>query len=275
MKRTTFIAPVESMRGNLSGKQDLRYANENNKAFDAPEGRQYAKNYRASYIGARRAADGLTYFAVKTKSATKIDADSLKKMAAFGATGSMVGSIFRQKSNALFESLLRIYGAQKIQGILPENATMREFLSTAIYSALLNFQEKINFYAKVGTTELAVEILNPFMNSAQTTGAEIPAKIIQKFLLQLKPDAVKIPVQGTKLEIMGSDAETFANLIANDALNVLQLHAVEGILVSGVYGDVQLLVSKTSAVDQPSNLNVDDDIVPVEGAYYYLGDVVE
>ena len=46
MKRIEFIAPVESMRGNLSGNQSLEYALNNNPAYDAPDGVQYARNYQ-------------------------------------------------------------------------------------------------------------------------------------------------------------------------------------------------------------------------------------
>lgn len=38
MKRIEFIAPVEAMRGNLSGKQDLLYVENDNKAYEGPVG---------------------------------------------------------------------------------------------------------------------------------------------------------------------------------------------------------------------------------------------
>lgn len=84
MKRIEFIAPVEAIRGNMSGKQTLLYAENNNPAFDAPDGVQYARNYKPRYIGHRRAKDGLVYFSVKRKAATKIDATSKITMAALG-----------------------------------------------------------------------------------------------------------------------------------------------------------------------------------------------
>ena len=84
MKRIEFIAPVEAIRGNMSGKQTLLYAENNNPAFDAPEGVQYALNYTPRYIGYRRAKDGKVYFSVKRKAATKIDASSKITMAALG-----------------------------------------------------------------------------------------------------------------------------------------------------------------------------------------------
>lgn len=92
MKRIEFIAPVESMRGNLGSKQDLRYAENDNKAFDAPDGRQYARNYQTRYVGAKRASDGLKIFQVKTKAATNLSALTRKNMSVLGGTGAIIGA---------------------------------------------------------------------------------------------------------------------------------------------------------------------------------------
>lgn len=85
MKRIEFIAPVEALRGNMSGSQKLVYAENDNPAYDAPDGRQYARNYKPRYIGFRRAKDGAVYFGVKKKSATKINKVSKVTMAALGS----------------------------------------------------------------------------------------------------------------------------------------------------------------------------------------------
>ena len=92
MKRIEFIAPVESMRGNLGSKQDLRYAENDNKAFEAPDGRQYARNYQTRYVGAKRASDGLKIFQVKTKAATNLSVLTRKNMSVLGGTGAIVGA---------------------------------------------------------------------------------------------------------------------------------------------------------------------------------------
>ena len=87
-KRIEFIAPVDSMRGNLSGSQDLVYAANDNKAYESPANQvNYAKNYRTSYVGAKRASDGLKFFGVKTKTATHTTQAAMTAMALMGATG--------------------------------------------------------------------------------------------------------------------------------------------------------------------------------------------
>lgn len=69
-RRIEFLAPVEAMRGNLSGKQALKYPTKNNSAWDAPsDKRSYSTNYNTRYIGAKKASNGLKYFAVKQRAA--------------------------------------------------------------------------------------------------------------------------------------------------------------------------------------------------------------
>lgn len=103
MKRIEFIAPVEAMRGNLSGNQDLKYPTQNNKAFESPEGSvNYARNYSTRFIGAKRASDGLKYFAVKTKTATHITRKSLLAMAVLGGAGAIYAVIVGNKNSELY-----------------------------------------------------------------------------------------------------------------------------------------------------------------------------
>ena len=65
MRRIEFIAPVASMRGNLSGSQELKYP-DNVPAWYAETGAD-AENYVPRYVGAKRSRDGHTYFAVKKR----------------------------------------------------------------------------------------------------------------------------------------------------------------------------------------------------------------
>ena len=95
MKRIEFTPGIEAMRGSFSPKQRLLYAENNNPAFDAPLGRQYARNYQPTFVGAKRSATGLKYFYMKTKSATLISAASKKRMAVTGGAGAIFADIQR------------------------------------------------------------------------------------------------------------------------------------------------------------------------------------
>lgn len=268
MKRTSFIAPVEAMRGNLSGKQDLRYANENNKAFDAPEGRQYARNYRASYIGARRAKDGLTYFTVKTKSATKIDADSLLRMACLGATGAVVGSILRQKKGTFFTDLLRIYGAQQIQGIVSQETSFRKWLFTNIYLAFNTKAPAAEFKAVVGTTTVRQIVANPFIGNVQTSGAEISKEILAKFWVVLGNINLKYKIKGTDLEVLVRSNDVWEDVVGRP-YDILNLSIGDNDLMYLGLG-YALNVSKTQDIEEPHTLGKMEECELVEGAYLFI-----
>ena len=94
MRRITYIEAIESIQGQLGTRQDLRYANSNNKAWYSPVGgRQSARNYNVRFIGMRRTIDGRNYYAVKKKSTFKNTQVTRLSCAYMGATASVVNSI--------------------------------------------------------------------------------------------------------------------------------------------------------------------------------------
>lgn len=119
MKRIEFIAPVESMRGNLSGAQALEYAENNNPAYEAPNGVQYARNYQPRFIGAKRGADGLKYFAVRTKTATNLKPSTRRAMAIVGVTAAIRSALMKYNA-ADYATMQQAFEYIKAQGLLPE-----------------------------------------------------------------------------------------------------------------------------------------------------------
>lgn len=120
MKRIEFIAPVESMRGNLSGNQSLEYARNNNPAYEAPNGVQYARNYQPRFIGAKRGSDGLKYFAVRTKSATNLKPTTRRAMAIVGVTAAIRSALMLAHA-ADYAKMQQAFDYLKAQGRLPES----------------------------------------------------------------------------------------------------------------------------------------------------------
>lgn len=112
MRRIEFLAPVESMRGNLSGDQVLEYPADNNAAYFAPDNkRSYARNYGTRYIGAKRASTNLKYFNVRTRSAVLNSPEAKLQQAAFGAAR----IIFRELSLAsgeVYAVFMKIYAKE-------------------------------------------------------------------------------------------------------------------------------------------------------------------
>lgn len=195
MKRIEFIAPVEAMRGNLSGSQVLEYPEQNNAAFDAPAGkRSYARNYQSRFIGAKRASDGLKYFQVRTKSAIGLTAKSKMAMALLGATGAIRAAL---KKMSAWDNIVANYEIAKAAG--QTNAkSVAKWVYDAIYETLKVKGAVINFAVTGGT---ATRFKNPFVKSAGATASDIdnvPSYILIKFWSQLANNPIAFTIDGMK-----------------------------------------------------------------------------
>lgn len=187
MRRITFIAPVDAIQGNLSGTQDLRYALNNNKAFESPAGQKnFAKNYQTRYIGARRASDGLKYFAVKTKSCTHTTQTAMIVMALLGGTGAMYAACIKNKASELYTKLVASYENRS-----PEHAneSMRKWFAGIVGRQL---------YAQGVTIGLSSQLSlnNPWYHGTTSGSLDVPVstKIKAKFLPQLGVNCIKFMV---------------------------------------------------------------------------------
>lgn len=275
-KRISTIAPVEQLRGNLSGKQTLKYNDNNNSAFEAPDGKQYAVNYRKSYIGCQRASDGLNYFYVKTKNCVNVTAEAKKRMAVSGGTFAIVASIFRQKAT-IFLNLATILAYSKLNGIVEQGTTLRKFISEPIMNMLAHNIERVTFSVtpKGYPAPITATIENPWgeLEAVQTAGAEISDKIIQKFWLQLFDGALAYKVGGASEKLLTAKDITFGELV-NSHINTFELRDNgDGFMYSEKYQRV-LNVTKSQAVDTPFTVGVNDETELYEGAEYYLSNEV-
>lgn len=237
MRRIEFIAPVEAMRGNLSGSQKLEYALNNNPAFDAPLGRQYAKNYQPRFIGAKRASDGHKYFGLRTKSATLITVASRKRMAVLGGCGSMIGIILTSISLGGSRDKLEQSWQWEIQNV-PSQAgkTFRKFLTDKLYQMLNVGLPAAEFY----TAGPVYSVLNPwcYNQSFSTTDptvivVSVPNDILVKFWLQLCCDEDYGFTNVTPIYFYVDGAQGIAvstmlfNFLVGSRLNVLNLTTEE------------------------------------------------
>lgn len=180
MKRIEFIAPVASMRGNLGSKQTLQYAENNNPAFDAPTGRQYAKNYEPRFIGAKRSKDGLNYFSVKTKTATLIDSASLLRMALLGAAAAWYNTALKSvELNTAMQLFWR-----SVKHSYP-TYNFRKLMMEMFRKCLQAHEENVAFTVS-GSTTLAA---NPWYVGATGVAVPIPQDVLVKFWIQLGTDA--------------------------------------------------------------------------------------
>ena len=221
MKKIEFIAPVEAMRGNLSGSQTLLYATRNNPAWDAPEGDQAAKNYTPRYVGAKRARGGLKYFAVRKSSVTKITSKTRQIMALLAGSAACFLSASK---NLMLLSGLQI--AFQIERQTDPSLTWRKWLQGLLYEMLANKQG----YVTVTTPNSTYKIGNPWVapgaGVTDVTPLTIPQDILVKFWTQLAVDGFNfelVVAGGRRVKGIAYSGLNWETLIQSDTLNVLGL----------------------------------------------------
>lgn len=167
-----FIAPVEAMRGDLSGGQKLRYgANGDSDAFTNPGS---AKNYSAKYIGNRSTLFGRNRkgFSLKRRSTF---ASASKEPAAF--LGGAASFAYHAKGTlAIAAQLMDVYDAARAAG-KTYGMNMRGWLTKTVYPQLVAKQATIT----VAEGSLSVSMKNPWVSGGTGTEVTVPANIVTKF----------------------------------------------------------------------------------------------
>lgn len=216
MKKIEFIAPVEAMRGKLSGNQTLLYAENDNPAFESPKGqRNYARNYRPSFIGAKVSSTGKVYFAVKTKSAVHMTEKAIKAMALQGATGALVGALLASKSAQPYRTA---YAAYLLALEKDQRLTFRKYVSDKVRAALIAKSANVAWTEQ----EVSVSFKNPWYNGSMTEGAKVSNDVLVKFWKVLTSNGIEFAVDGLKGIAKAND--TFDDLMGSD-YNVLGISA--------------------------------------------------
>lgn len=185
MKTVKWLEPFAGMTGNVTGAQELVYPTKDNKAWEAPEGKNYAQNYTSRYIVYQRKSDGRYYFGVKKKTAVRINADTKMTMAVLGGFGAIYAAIM--KDNSLKTALTNLYLPQSAAGAF--SGTFREFCAERIMPMLQNRQVAAAFPAYTmpgGIVVPSVTIRSPWFETA-VIGSEvtISKNIVVKFWTEL------------------------------------------------------------------------------------------
>lgn len=262
MKRIEFIAPVEAMRGNLSGTQTLVYAKKNNPAWDAPEGKSYARNYKPRFIGAKRAATGATTFQTKVRSAIN---NSTKVKVAQAVLGSMPMLQNGVESNLTINGdLYACYEAskQKKQGY-----SLRKYFIEKVQSQLSRGASTISIVERSGRITITCSFANPYIkpgiSQAETIGFEV--EIVDKFFDQLS-NGFRFKVQGVGDGMAFSGWKFYDYIISQ--YNTLGLNT--NVSEEVVLGDMKLKYIKPEA---PTTEVVVDNADIINANYtYFLGE---
>lgn len=225
MKRIEFIAPVEALRGNMSGSQTLFYATNDNPAYDAPEGRQYARNYKPRYIGFRRAKDGAVYFGVKRKSATKIDKAAKITMAALGTIQDLKNT-FKDDSikitvggiqGTYWGYITLAYQTAINDGSIDPSISLDKWIDGLLIDMMRYRQDSIKLYVVTNPlvgTRYNFDIPNPYTSPSEPT---LP--IAQRNFIKFNPalttygEAPVIYINGMPVVYAGEDSETWSEML--------------------------------------------------------------
>ena len=161
--------PIDYIRGNISGRQDLKYGGGDAYALPA-NSRVSADSYQPRMIARvlRKRLYNIKYFQVRTRTTINMSAATRLNMALMGGTGALVGSLLSDKTSAIYQSCL---------SLVPKGKTLRGFISPIIRAGLA---------AKNATIEVGsgVEIVNPWVSSA-TPNVPVTQDIIDKFASEL------------------------------------------------------------------------------------------
>lgn len=212
-KRIEFIAPVEAVRGNMSGKQTLVYPTKDNSAFDSPEGKvNYAKNYRPSYVGAKRSSSGLKYFTVRTKNAVNLSVAAKRNMATNGGSFAIVSKILADKS--LATSMRTQYFAAVNAGQF--SGTLRQFVNSYVFEMISNYMESID----INFIGLTNKLYNPWYDGVEREYR--PSNdVIVKFWKNLHLGGITFYVNN--LTGIADQSSSFEDFALDNPMNVLGL----------------------------------------------------
>lgn len=171
-RKIRYIAPVESISGNLSGSQELLYPN-NVKAWNSSGSAPYAQNYTTRYIGIRRNNDGKLYFAVKQRTKTSLTATTRTTMAVFGGAAACTAWI---KIDAEHIAQLRTMWRNVVKR--GNRITFHKFIYSQVYPVLLDKTATIQIS---DSSTGGVQYKNPWVSGGSGTEIGINDDIKTKF----------------------------------------------------------------------------------------------
>lgn len=178
INKVQFTPGVEALSGQIvKMKGQLVYAKNDNPAWDAPEGKQYARNMRPRIVLNVRKSDGSTYWGVRTKNAVNITPTAKMRMAIFGGATAVYQAIATNPT-----LLANIYA--KYETVKEQYKTFKSYAQKVIQAGLKNKQATFNFGGRVGTP---VFVNNPWVDGGTGTDVTISGDTIFKFALYLCP----------------------------------------------------------------------------------------
>lgn len=268
-KRVDMISPFDALRGNVSGRQKLQYAQNNNPAYEAPEGTNYARNYKPRYVVAKNSKTGIVHFSVRTKNAAVNNTKTNRVQGALAAARSAYYKAM--KDLTIVGKLMQLYGvsAAKANG----ESMYKWFVDKAI-ACYRQQAPAFTFSGTVGSTVVTVTIDNVFCQGTTGTPLALDEDVRVKFWGALARPGITFEIDDEKgIAFAGM---TWGALVEDNQLNVLKL--ILSSLEEGEYigknGTAFLLQTKRkdAEIDEWSFVESDADILPNSNYYRWTTD---
>lgn len=167
VKRIAYIPPVDYMRGNVSGRQEIEYNGSD--AYSIPEGSAVsADNYeprlvtRVLYLNTPVMVKS---FMIRTKTTVNMTARMRMNIALMAGVGAIYAAVVSDKTSIIYNDCVRV---------CPKNTTLRSFLSPLIRTGLAAKDDKIVISGDI-------IIFNPWVHEGEEYTVKIPAQIIDKY----------------------------------------------------------------------------------------------
>ena len=163
VKRVEYMAPIDWMAGNLSGRQVIKYAG--GAGYDVPTGETIAADdYQPRLIVKYRRKDGHRYYQVRTRTSVNMSATYKENISVMGGACAIFSALVRNKQANIYKACV---------AACPGNITLRKFIVPKCKAALLY---------KAATIRIAegVEIVNPWVSTAEPN-VVVTAAVLDKF----------------------------------------------------------------------------------------------
>ena len=168
MKRIEYIAPIDYMRGNISGRQSLEYNGAG--AYETPIGSKQSADVYAPRIVTMFHADKRTrmkYYSIRTRTSVHMTSALKTSMATMGGAGALYASLLRNKSAQIYSDIV---GRWHSDG---HGTTLREYFMRTAMDALTAKNANIDFGE-------SVLVVNPWI-STSAQNVPISQSVVDKF----------------------------------------------------------------------------------------------
>lgn len=168
MKRIEYILPIDYLRGNISGTQDLSQSYDGGSGYSVPAGSKVsAGDYqpimvaKVAHMSTRKM---FRYFQVRTRTSVNMTAALRHNLALMGGAGALFASLVSDKTTDIYIACA---------GVVPRGETLRAFIIPLLRAGLAAKDPVITISGNIS-------IVNPWVSSA-TPNVPVSQTILDKF----------------------------------------------------------------------------------------------